>query len=68
MIDEISAKDATGSSGLAANELTASQVVGAQILATDMAEVGDVGELGSTTWTFQRSVLLGRDGVTPARR
>ena len=54
MIDEISAKDATGSSGLAAKDFRRASVRGALILTTDVAEMGDLGKLSPTAWAFQR--------------
>jgi hypothetical protein len=53
MIDEISANEATGSSGLAAKDLPASDIRGALILATDVTEMRDFGELSPTPWAFQ---------------
>ena len=58
MIVEISAKDATGSSGLAAKDLRRPDVCGTLILTTNVAEVGDRRQLRPTAWAFQRLTSL----------
>ena len=67
MIEEISANDATGSSGLAAKDWRRVGVRRPLVLPADLAEVGDLRELGPATWAFHSVVLLAT-GRVGARR